>query len=110
MKFWVGFEQQAAQAAQACVEGGWIPASQEIVDQPAYQLALERRPLLKEFVRLAASPNQVPVPALPVASLYYQQVVQAAQAVLYRGEDPRKALQRAATATRARLQEVLDDR
>lgn len=111
MKFWVGFDEQTAPAtAAACVAGGWIPASQKVVDQPAYQRALEEQPLLKEFVRLAASENQVPVPALPVASLYYQQVVQAAQSVMYRGEDAETALRRAAQHTRARLQEVLDDR
>jgi len=109
MKFWIGFEGNAAEAAQACADGGWIPVSQTVVDQPAYQQSLEQRPLLKEFVRLAASPNQVPVPALPVASLYYQQVVQAAQAVLYRGEEAEAALRRAADRTRARLREVLDD-
>ena len=110
MKFWVGFEGQAAAAAQACAEGGWIPPAQAIVDEPAYQEALVERPLLKEFVRLAGSANQRPVPALPIASLYNQQVIQAAQAVLYRGEDPHEALSRAAERVRARLREVTDAR
>ncbi len=110
MKFWVGLEGHAAVAAEACAAGGWIPVSPTVVEQPAYQQALERWPLLQEFIRLAASPNQRPVPALPVASLYYQRVVQAAQAVLYRGEDPEKALRQAAGQVRARLQEVQDGR
>jgi len=110
MKFWVGFEKNAAGAAEACASGGWIPVSPAVVEQPAYQQALERWPLLKKFIRLAASPNQVPVPAVPVASLYYQRIVQAAQAVLYRGEDPQTALRQATDQVRARLQEVQDDR
>lgn len=114
MKFWVGFDDESpgstTGAAQVCAEGGWIPVSQSVVDEPAYQLALEQRPLLREFVRLAASPNQLPVPALPVASTYYQQVVQAAQAVLYRGKEPAEALQRATDFTRARLQEAINER
>ncbi|MGI9427813.1 MAG: extracellular solute-binding protein [Bythopirellula sp.] len=109
MKFWVGLAGNPNAAAQACADGGWIPPAQEIVDQRAFQRALQQRPLLREFVRLAASPDQVPVPALPVASIYYQQVVQAAQRVLYRGADPQQALQAAAKHTRDRLREVTDE-
>lgn len=107
-KFWIGFQRQSAEAAAACAAGGWIPVSQEIIEQPAYQRALANRPLLAEFVRLAASPAQVPVPAVPASSVYYQQVVRAAQAVMYRGVDPRQALDEAADYTRARLREVID--
>ena len=110
MKFWTGFGGQEAAAAAASADGGWIPASQAIVDQPAYQAAIERQPLLAVFVRLAASPNQRPVPALPIASFYYQEVVRAAQEVMYRGEDPEAALVRAASRVRERLQEVQDAR
>jgi multiple sugar transport system substrate-binding protein len=109
MKFWSGFDGHEAQAAEACAAGGWIPASPAVVDQVAYQQALARWPLLGEFVELAASENQRPVPPLPVASLYYQAVVKAAQEVMYRGDDPRAALTRAAEQTRQRLREVLDE-
>ncbi len=109
MKFWSGFDGHEAQAAIACATGGWIPASQQVVNQPAYQQALKRLPLLETFVQLAASPHQVPVPSLPVASLYYHEVVQAAQEVLYLSADPASALQHACTRVRQRLQEVLND-
>jgi ABC-type glycerol-3-phosphate transport system substrate-binding protein len=109
MKFWSGFDGHESQAAEACAAGGWIPASRQVVQQPAYQQALERWPLLAQFVELAASPNQKPVPAVPVASQYYQEVVEAAQEVMYRGDDPRAALTRAAENTRQRLREVLDE-
>jgi len=110
MKFWTGFDGHEAEAAVACAAGGWIPASQQVVDQQAYQQALERWPLLETFVRLASSSDQVPVPSLPVASLYYHEVVQAAQEVLYRGADPVSTLQQASARVRLRLEEVLDER
>lgn len=110
MKFWSGFDGHEQQAAAACAAGGWIPASPQVVEQPAYQKALQRWPLLAQFVELASSPNQLSVPALPVASLYYQEVVAAAQEVMYRGDDPQAALTRAAEHTRQRLREVLDER
>ena len=106
MKFWSGFDGHESQAAEACAEGGWIPASRHVVEQPAYQQSLRRWPLLKHFVDLAASSNQWPVPAVPVASLYYQEVVDAAQEVMFRGDDPQAALTRAAERTRLRLREV----
>lgn len=110
MKFWSGFHGNESFAAKTCAQGGWIPASQQIVDQSAYQKALADSPLLRPFVQLAASDQQRPVPALPVASHYYQEVVAAAQEVLYRGADPRAALERAADNTRSRLAEVWDER
>ena len=110
MKFWAGFDGNEAVAAEACAAGGWIPVSQHVVDQPAYQQAVTNQPLLGEFVRLAASPHQVPVPALPVTSLYYLRVKRAAQNVLYRGAEPKAALQQAAREVRERLQEVFDER
>ena len=83
--------------------------SQRIVQEPAYQEALTRQPLLREFVRLARSPHQVPVPALPVASLYYQEVIRAAQEVMYRGAEPAAALKKAADNARQRLREEMAD-
>lgn len=109
MKYWVGLAGNEAEAAVACAAGGWIPPSQRIVQQAAYQQALAEQPLLREFVRLAASTHQQPVPPLPVASLYYQRVNQAAQAVLYRGESPQQALRDAADQVRKRLREVWDE-
>jgi multiple sugar transport system substrate-binding protein len=109
MKFWSGFDGHESQAAEACAAGGWIPASRRVVEQPAYQQALNRWPLLHQFVELAASGNQRPVPAVAVASLYYQEVIGAAQEVMYRGDDPQAALTRAAERTRQRLREVLDE-
>ena len=110
MKFWSGFGGTEARAAKACAAGGWIPASSQVVEQPGYQEALEKWPLLETFIELAGSEHQRPVPAVPIASIYYQEVVAAAQEVLYRGADPKQSLTQAAETVRARLQEVLDER
>jgi len=34
MKFWTGFDGHEAEAARTCIEGGWIPVSQQVVDEP----------------------------------------------------------------------------
>lgn len=108
MKFWTGFGGHERQAAEVCVQGGWIPASPHVVEQSAYQAAVHAEPMLATFVRLAGSPHQMPTPALPVASYYYQQVNDAASRVMYRGEEPRQALETVDRRVEARLREVLD--
>lgn len=106
MKFWSGFDGAESEAAVTAAAGGWIPASERVVRETAFASFLEERPLFRDFVRLAASPNQHPTPALPVASTYYREVVAAAQDVLYRGADPETRLQKAAERTRKRLEEA----
>ncbi|MEM9351454.1 MAG: extracellular solute-binding protein [Planctomycetota bacterium] len=106
MKYWAGFGNEAA-AGEACAAGGWIPASERVVASEAYQAAIEREPLLRVFVDLAASEYQQPVPPLPVASHYYQEVIGAAQDVLYRGADPDESLRGAAERVRRRLRGVM---
>jgi len=110
MKFWSGLGNEA-RAAQACAAGGWIPVSQEVVDQPAYQQALRDEPLLNVFVELASSENQHPTPPLPVAAFYLQQVKRAAQDVMFRegAAKPQAVLHDAAERVRSRLKEVLDE-
>lgn len=109
MKFWSGFDGHELAAAKACAAGGWIPASQQVVEQPVYQQTLTQQPLLRVFVRLAGSEHQIPTPSLPVAAYYYQQVNQAAQRVMYRGADPADELSAAAERVRRRLREVTDE-
>lgn len=109
MKFWAGFDGSEVDAAVTAAAGGWVPASQAVVDEPAFQAFLQERPLFRPFVALAASETQQPTPSLPVASSYYREVVAAAQDVLYRGEDPEIRLREAADRTRDRLRNVLTD-
>jgi len=106
MQFWSGFNGHEAEAATACAAGGWIPASQKVVDQPAYQQLLTNQPHLKTFVQLARSEQQTPVPSLPISAYYVQQINRAAEEVLYRGADPARSLQQACARARTRLKEV----
>lgn len=110
MKHWAGFGGNDSRSAEYCAAGGWIPASRKIIDQAAFQAASDETPLLKTFVTLAGSPHQKPIPPLPVAALYSQEVVRAAQQVMYRGGDPQTELHAAAERVRDRLKEVLDAR
>ena len=110
MKFWSGFGNQADEAAAACAAGGWIPPSPAVIDHPRFQTFLEKQPLMRQFVKLAASPHQQPTPSIPVSSMYYEEVVSAAQDVLYRGADARQRLSQAADRVRRRLSEVLHER
>jgi len=102
-KFWSGFDNHEADAARACAEGGWIPASQAVVRQPEFQSYLRRYPDFALFVELAASPNQVPTPAVPGAAYFYSEIDRAAQEAMYLGIAPRDALERASQRVRARL-------
>jgi len=106
MKFWSGLGHEQ-EAAEACVAGGWIPASQQVVDQPAFQQYLERYPLFAKFVELAGSPHQVPTPSIPVAGYFYQAVNDAAAAAMYRGADPRMELEKVTRQVQQQLDEVL---
>ena len=65
---------------------------------------------MRQFVKLAASPHQQPTPSIPVSSMYYEEIVSAAQDVLYRGADARQRLSQAADRVRRRLSEVLHER
>ena len=106
MKFWSGFGGNETEAARACTAGGWIPASQQVVDEPEFQSFLAERPRFRTFVDLAGSENQRPIPSLPAAPLYKSEVNAAVQDVLYRGADPETRLRQAADRVRSRLSEL----
>ena len=101
MKFWSGFGGHEAEAARACAAGGWIPVSQNVVRQPTFKAYLERTPQFRTFVELAASPHQVPTPAVPGATFFQDEVIRAAEDAMYGVVEPRAALRRA----RARIEE-----
>jgi multiple sugar transport system substrate-binding protein len=84
MKFWSGFAADAdeshrneAEAARACIAGGWVPASQHVVDSPDFQTYLSTAPQFAAFVRLAASKNQIPVPTI-VGAAYFRSEIEKA--------------------------------
>ncbi len=81
MKFWIGLD-DAGQAARTCVAGGWIPVSESVVQHDSFQQFLDEQPLFREFVRLAASPNQYPIPVVRGAPLLKRTVEQAAAEIM----------------------------
>jgi len=106
MKFWSGFGGHESEAARACIAGGWIPASQKVVDEPTFQQYLAENQLFATFVDLAGSPNQVPTPAVPGAQFFYDEIVRAAEDAMYGGVPARDALQKAVGRVRQHLHEV----
>lgn len=95
MKFWSGFRGHASEAAQTCAAGGWIPVSRAVVEQPGFQAYLAEHPLFAEFVRLAESPNQKPVPVIRGAPFMNREVKQVAEKAMNDLEQtPRELLQR----------------
>lgn len=108
MKFWSGFNGNEAEAARACVAGGWIPASEQVVQQEVFQQYLKDHPDFATFVHLAASKNQVPWPPIPVAQFYDDQLREAAMAAMYKGEAPKAVLQETTRRVQQRLDEVLE--
>ena len=72
-KFWVG-QKDSQRAAQWYVDGGWVPATQDVTATETFQEYLEATPLFKTFVELAGSPNQFPVPAVAGAAAFKREV------------------------------------
>jgi multiple sugar transport system substrate-binding protein len=91
-RFWIGLDDPGA-AAETCAAGGWIPVSQEVVDHSRFQQFLAEQSLFAEFVRLAASPSQFPVPVIPGAPKLKRTVEQAAARIMDNPElDPAAVL------------------
>ena len=113
MKFWSGFasgsdeaQLNESEAALACIAGGWIPASQHVVDSPKFQAYLEEAPQFAEFVRLASSKNQIPVPTIVGAAYFRSEIEKAAAEAIYEGKSARRALEEASDRVRKRLREL----
>ena len=90
MKFWSGFGGNEAAAAVTCQAGGWIPASEQVVQQPSFQRYLAEQPLFARFVQLAAG-NQIPTPVVPGASMFQRTVNEAVQRAMYLPAPPSAA-------------------
>jgi multiple sugar transport system substrate-binding protein len=74
MQFWSGFGGHEAEAAKTCIAGGWIPVSSKVVEQPSFQQYLTSEPLFAEFVRLASSQHQYPVPIIAGAPFLKREI------------------------------------
>ncbi len=88
IRFWCGFGGHEAEAAQTSVAGGWIPVSQQVVDQPRFQQFLEEEPLFQTFIELAGSENQFPVPVIPGAPLFNNEVMNVAERAMTSPAEP----------------------
>lgn len=103
MKFWSGFGGHEGEAALTAAAGGWIPASRQVVEQPAFQDYLERHPNFRLFVELAESPNQRPTPPIPVQAYFFERVNLAVEEALSLTKSPQAALDDATADVQARL-------
>jgi multiple sugar transport system substrate-binding protein len=103
-KFWIGFH-DPQQAARTCAAGGWIPVSQEVVDTDAFRDYLGESPLFNEFVKLAASPNQFPIPQVPGAAYFRRAVERAGFEAM---NDPQRPVTEILKAANERIQNQLD--
>ena len=75
-KFWIGQSQtgDVDTAATWYAKGGWIPVTQDVISSQAYQGYVSDNPLMETFVRLAGSPDQYPIPAVPGAAMLKREV------------------------------------
>ena len=110
MKFWSGFGGNEAEAARTCAAGGWIPVSSAVVAEPDFQAHLDRQPLMRTFVDLAASPRQIPIPVIPGASYYDRQLRDAGQRAMYdaNAPPPRVLLEQVTERVQAHLDRTLE--
>ena len=92
MKFWSGFAGHEAEAARTCAAGGWIPVSRQVVSQPEFQRYLEAEPLFAEFVRLAGSEHQLPVPLVRGAALFRREIERIGEVAMYHDRSPAELL------------------
>ncbi len=80
--------------------------SQSVVDDLEFQSFLRRQPLFSEFVRLAASPNQHPVPVIPGALFLKRTVEHTAEAAI---SNPEQSIEQLLQRADARIQQRLDE-
>ena len=87
IQFWIGLNDPEL-AAKTCAAGGWIPVSQRVVETTEFQQFLIQNPLFAEFVDLASSPNQFPIPAVPGAAMFKRTVESAAYEAMSQPDRP----------------------
>lgn len=110
MKFWCGFAGHEAAAAQTCIEGGWIPVSARVVEQPKFAEYLAEHSLFAEFVRLAASEHQQPIPLIPGAPFIDREVKDAAERAMMSAEvTAEEALKRANQRISSQLERIKNE-
>ncbi|MEL7500313.1 MAG: extracellular solute-binding protein [Planctomycetota bacterium] len=102
-KFWIGY-QSTDQAAKTCIEGGWIPVSQSVVESPEFKKYTDANPLFGKFVELASSPNQFPTPPVVGAAMFKRAVESASYDAMFTDKPIEEILQ----STNQTIQQQLD--
>ncbi|EAQ82083.1 extracellular solute-binding protein [Blastopirellula marina] len=87
MKFWSGLGHEA-EAAKTCVAGGWIPVSAQVAQQAEFQTFLQAEPMFAQFVDLAGSENQYPVPVVPAGAFFNNEIKSVAERAMLRAAAP----------------------
>ncbi|MFI4875026.1 MAG: extracellular solute-binding protein [Blastopirellula sp. JB062] len=87
MKFWSGLGHEA-EAAETCVDGGWIPVSAQVTREPKFQAFLKSEPLFAQFVDLAGSQHQYPVPVVPGGAFFNNEIKDVAEIAMLGSVEP----------------------
>jgi multiple sugar transport system substrate-binding protein len=106
IKFWIGFS-DPHQAAMTCADGGWIPVNQTVVETDEFQKFLQSDPLFAQFVDLAKSSNQFPIPVIPGAPMFKRTVESATYDIMASPDaDVEKILEKATQEIQAHLDAI----
>ncbi len=87
VKFWIGLE-SPGEAARTCAAGGWIPVSRSVIEHPDFQQFLKQDLLFAQFVEMAQSSNQFPIPLVPGAPFFKRTVEQAGYRAMVQPQTP----------------------
>jgi multiple sugar transport system substrate-binding protein len=95
--------------ADLLIEGGWIPTSQKITDQPRYQAFMDEIPQRRGYVDLFNSPNTQITPLLPAQQYYWDRLAAAEERVLRLTKSPKDALETVQDEVTRELSKVIKE-
>lgn len=112
-KFWIGQSKynDADTAATWYAKGGWIPVNKDLIESQTYQAYQSENPLIKPFVRLAGSPNQYPIPAVPGAAILKRAVENLTYEAMmgdYQAEEIQGLLKKRSAEIQSQLNAIVD--
>lgn len=102
-KFWCGLV-DPDEAAETCLQGGWLPVSPRVIASQQIQTALQTDPLYQQFVGLAGSPALQPTPVVRGAGYLTRLLESTAERV---ASDVRLSPERELEAANQQMQQYL---
>ena len=113
-RFWTGLGRlnKADDVATWYAKGGWIPVTREVIESETYLHYTSENVLLKEFVRLAGSPNQFPIPTVSGAAMLKREVENLTYDAMHNGGDEKAIhhlLQQRSEELNRQLKAIQDD-